>query len=108
MGRWPAARHLDSRYPDHGDLLGPESVGDPGRRAARIGRHGKRTTGDGAPGLSTGPLEVGSLEEADDHRSESELAGPLALFVSKLHRIPERVNWPGRAMTTMSSMFSAL
>lgn len=44
IGRWLATRQLDvDPVTVKVDLLVPEAVGGPGRRAARIGQHGRRT-----------------------------------------------------------------
>ena len=82
------------------DLLVPEAVGGPGRRAARIGEHGKRTArkarGLEAALLDWERMEFGSLEGADDRRFDIKVAGPAALLVAKLHKIAERVDSPDR------------
>ncbi len=102
VGRWLTTRQLDvDPVTVKVDLLVPEAVGGPGRRAARIGEHGKRTARK-ARGLEAALLdwertEVGSLEEADDRRFDIKVAGPAALLVAKLHKIAERVGSPDRA-----------
>ncbi len=102
VGRWLATRDLKADpVTVKVDLLVPEAVGGAGRRAARIGEHGKRTArkarGLEAALLDCGPMQIGSLEEADDRRFEIRVAGPAALLVAKLHKIAERVDYPGRA-----------
>jgi len=102
VGRWLTTRQLDADpVTVKVDLLVPEAVAGPGRRAARIGEHGKRTArkakGLEAALLDWGRMEVGSLEEADDRRFDIKVAGPAALLVAKLHKIAERVDAPGRA-----------
>lgn len=102
VGRWLTTRQIDvDPVTVKVDLLVPEAVGGPGRRAARIGEHGKRTArkarGLEAALLDWDRLEVGSLEEADDRRFAIKVAGPSALLVAKLHKIAERVDTPGRA-----------
>jgi len=102
VGRWLTTRQLDvDPVTVKIDLLVPDAVGGPGRRAARIGEHGKRTARK-ARGLEAALLdwewvEVGSLEGADDRRFDTKVAGPAALLVAKLHKIAERVDSPGRA-----------
>jgi hypothetical protein len=103
VGRWLTTRQLDvDPVTVKVDLLVPEAVGGPGRRAARIGDHGKRTArkarGLEAALLDWNRLEVGSLDETDDRRFEIKVAGPSALLVAKLHKIAERVDEPGRAV----------
>ncbi len=102
VGRWLTTRQLDvDPVTVKVDLLVPEAVGGPGRRAARIGEHGKRTArkarGLEAALLDSEPMEIGSLEEADDRRFDIKVAGPAALLVAKLHKIAERRDSPGRA-----------
>ncbi len=102
VGRWLTTRQIDvNPVTVKVDLLVPEAVGGPGRRAARIGGHGKRTArkarGLEAALLDWDRLEVGSLEETDDRRFAIKVAGPSALLVAKLHKIAERVDTPGRA-----------
>jgi hypothetical protein len=102
VGRWLTTRQLDvDPVTVKVDLLVPEAVGGPGRRAARIGDHGKRTArkarGLEAALLDWDAMEVGSLEKSDDRRCEIKVAGPAALLVAKLHKIAERVDSPGRA-----------
>lgn len=103
VGRWLASRQLAAdSVTVKVDFLVPEAVGGPGRRAARIGGHGKRTARK-ARGLEAvlvdwEATEVGSLEEADDRSFEIKVAGPAALLVAKLHKIAERVDSPNRAV----------
>lgn len=102
VGRWLTTRQLEvDLITVKVDLLVPEAVGGPGRRAARIGEHGKRTArkarGLEAALLDWEAMEVRSLEESDDRRCETKVAGPSALLVAKLHKIAERVDSPGRA-----------
>jgi len=102
VGRWLATRDLNADpVTVKVDLLVPEGVGGPGRRAARIGEQGKRTArkarGLEAALLDWKRMEIGSLEEADDRRLQINVAGPAALLVAKVHKIAERIDSPGRA-----------
>jgi hypothetical protein len=76
------------------DLLVPELLGGPGRRAARLGGHGERVARK-ARGLEAAVVDrttmpIGSLEEADPRRFEISVAGPAALLVAKLHKLADR------------------
>jgi hypothetical protein len=82
------------------DLLVPEAVGGPGRRAARLGVHGDRVARKGrgleAVLVDHAMMTIGALAEDDDRRYELAVAGPSALLVAKLHKIADRRGSPGR------------
>jgi hypothetical protein len=82
------------------DLLVPESVGGPGRRAARIAPHGKRTARKvaGLEGVLVDNELMGihSLEDADPRTFKVAVGGPGGLLVAKLHKIAERVGFRDR------------
>lgn len=82
------------------DLLVPEAVGGAGRRGARIPPHDKRTARKvfGLEGVLVDRElhRIGSLEPEDDREFEVSVAGPGALLVSKMVKIGERSNQPGR------------
>jgi hypothetical protein len=103
VGGWLTTRRLGvDEVTVKVDLLVPDAVGGPGRRAARIGEHGKRTArkarGLEAVLVDSRPMTVGSLDLLDDRRFEIKVAGPTALLVAKLHKIAERVDAPDRAV----------
>lgn len=76
------------------DLLVPEAVAGPGRRAARLVGHSKHVAGR-AVGLEgalfdRSPMQISSLDPADDRTGRVDVAGAAALLVAKLHKIGER------------------
>ncbi len=76
------------------DLLVPEAVAGPGRRAARLPGQGKHVAGR-AVGLEAAlfdrsPMPISSLDPADDRTIRVDVAGATALLVAKLHKIGER------------------
>ena len=78
------------------DLLVPEAVGGPGRRAARLGAHGNRAAMKvrGLEGalVSHGVRRITSLVPGADRSCFLKVAGPAALLVSKVHKIGERLD----------------
>lgn len=81
------------------DLMVPEAVAGPGRRGVRLGPHGKRAARK-ARGLEGALVdrevrEVASLA-GGRRRVEVMVAGPASLLVSKLHKLAERRDEPGR------------
>ena len=101
VGTWIMRRPLEGRPVEVKiDLMVPEAVGGPGRRGARLGIHGNRTARK-ARGLEATLVDqqqrtIESLEDKDDRAFDVAVAGPAALVVSKLHKIAERVDTPGR------------
>ena len=77
------------------DLLVPEAVGGPGRRAARLGVHGNRAAMkvrglEGALVSNTVRI-IPTLVPGADRSCILKVAGPAALLVAKVHKIGERV-----------------
>jgi hypothetical protein len=76
------------------DLLVPEAVGGPGRRAARIPPHGERTARKvkGLEGalVDQQAVRLTALDDADDRAFEVMCAGPAALLAAKLLKIRDR------------------
>ena len=77
------------------DLLVPQAVGGPGRRAARLGVHGNRAAMKvhGLEGalVSHTRRTIASLAPGVDRSCIMKVAGPAALLVSKVHKIGERI-----------------
>ncbi len=80
------------------DLLVPEAVGGPGRRAARLGVHGNRAAMKvrGLEGalVSHTFRKISSLIPSADRSCILKVAGPAALLVAKTHKIRERLEGP--------------
>ena len=98
-GSWISTRNVDS-VPTiiPVDLLVPEGVAGPGRRAAHLGEHGDRA-GRRARGLEGALVDYSRRElqalDSDDPRAfEIRVAGPSALLVAKLHKIADRSQEP--------------
>ena len=83
------------------DLMVLEQLaGSGGRRGARIPPHGKRATRR-ARGLEASlvdyeRIDVTALDPADERVISTNVAGPAALLVAKLHKIAERRTAPHR------------
>jgi len=77
------------------DLMVPEALGGPGRRAARLVGHGdqvaRKARGLEAALIDRREMTVAALDSTDGRRFQIAVAGPAALIVSKLHKIRERV-----------------
>ena len=77
------------------DLLVPQAVGGPGRRAARLGVHGNRAAMKvhGLEGalVSHSRKTVTSLAAGAERTCLLKVAGPAALLVAKVHKIGERI-----------------
>ena len=94
-GSWVSTRDVDSiptTIPV--DLLVPEGVAGPGRRAARLGDHGDRAARR-ARGLEGALVdhsrhELRALVSADPRAFEIRVAGPSALLVAKVHKVADR------------------
>lgn len=83
------------------DLMVPEVLaGTSGRRGARIPPHSRhatrRTPGLEAAIVDHAPMTITALDPADPRSVEIAVAGPAALLVSKLHKLGERKDDPGR------------
>ena len=76
------------------DLLVPEAVAGPGRRAARLGDHGdragRRVRGLEGALIDHSVMRLNALDEADRREFEVRVAGPSALLVAKLHKLADR------------------
>ena len=81
------------------DLLVPEAVGGPGRRAARLGVHGNRAAMKvrGLEGalVSHEGRKITSLVPGADRSCFLKVAGPAALVVSKVYKIGDRSRGSG-------------
>ncbi|HEY7065358.1 MAG TPA: GSU2403 family nucleotidyltransferase fold protein [Chloroflexota bacterium] len=82
------------------DLMVPEAVSGPGKRAARLGAHGNRVARK-ARGLEAALVDnvtmtIDAFEHDDARRFEIRVAGPSALLVAKLHKLAERQAAPTR------------
>jgi len=79
----------------------PEALaGGSGRRGARIPPHSRhatrRTPGLEAAVVDHSPMTITALDPTDPRQAVIAVAGPAALLVSKLHKLGERKNDPGR------------
>jgi hypothetical protein len=78
------------------DLLVPESLSGPGRRAARIPPHAnvvaRKASGLEATLVDCDQLTLRSLDPHDHRQAELRVAGPAALIVAKAHKILDRVD----------------
>lgn len=76
------------------DLLVPAAVGGSGRRAARLGAHGKRLArkvlGLEAALVDRARMTVGALDVRDKRQFDVLVASPAALLVAKTHKLGER------------------
>lgn len=84
------------------DLIVPEAIAPTaGRRSARLpGSHGTNTARK-SPGVEgalvdRSPIEISSLDSADDRRVVVDVAGEAALLVAKLHKLGDRLTRPDR------------
>ena len=95
VGAWAITKDLGSRRVDvELDLMVPEAVGGPGRRAARLVGH-KDQVARKARGLEAALVDkqivaITAMDHADRRAFSIAVAGPAALLVSKLHKIEER------------------
>ncbi len=101
VGTWVTRRAIASTAVDMQiDLMVPELVGGPGTRGARLGVHGNRAARK-ARGLEAALVDrevmvISALEDRDGRHLEVAVAGPVALIVSKLHKIRDRADAPRR------------
>jgi hypothetical protein len=76
------------------DLLVPDAVAGPGRRAARLGDHGdragRRVRGLEGALIDHSVMRLSGLDEDDRREFEVRVAGPSALLVAKLHKLADR------------------
>lgn len=83
------------------DLMVPEALaGTGGRRGARVPPHSKRSmrraSGLEAAVVDHRPMRIGALEPGDGRVHVVKVASPAALLVSKLFKLAEREEQPGR------------
>jgi hypothetical protein len=80
------------------DLMVPEAVGGPGRRAARLPGHAKdvarKARGLEAALVAKATTTIGALDSGDSRSFDVAVAGPAALLIAKLHKIAERISEP--------------
>lgn len=77
------------------DLMVPDAVGGPGRRAARLRGHAKevarKTRGLEAALIDKAVVSIAALEPTDQRVFDVAIAGPAALLIAKAHKIAERL-----------------
>ncbi len=75
------------------DLLVPEAVAGPGRRAARLGDHGdhagRRVRGLEGALIDHSIVRLTALDASDPRAFDTRVAGPSALLVAKLHKLAD-------------------
>ncbi len=94
VGTWTSRDGIDV------DLLVPEALGGPGRRAARIPPHvegvARKARGLEAALIDQEQSVIEALESGDKRRFQVASAGPAALLVAKLLKIADRADTPSR------------
>ncbi len=108
-----AGFRLDTTHPQPGSWISPTGIpvdlmvptalaGDRGRRGARIPPHSihatRRTDGLEAAIVDHAPMTIVALDLADHRQATINVAGPAALLISKLHKLGERRDDPGRLL----------
>jgi len=96
VGAWVTTREINGIPVNiELDLMVPEAVGGPGRRAARLAGHAKQVArkarGLEAVLVDKHVMTIRSLDASDRRTFGVAVAGPAALLVSKLHKISERL-----------------
>lgn len=96
VGAWAITKHLGGRPVDvEIDLMVPEAVGGPGRRAARLVGHkdqvARKARGLEAALVDKQTVALSALERNDVRTFAIAVAGPAALLVAKLHKIEDRL-----------------
>jgi hypothetical protein len=97
VGEWVVQRDVGGVLMDiEVDLMVPEAVGGPGRRAARLPGHAKEVARK-ARGLEAALVDkatttIMALDPADNRMFDVAIAGPAALLVAKLHKVAERIS----------------
>jgi hypothetical protein len=94
VGRWVGSHDVVI------DLMVPTPLGGGGKRAARLGAHG-RTTARKCDGLEASLVDnawtsVAALDPGDGRSVSVRVAGVAALIVAKVHKIVERIDQPNR------------
>lgn len=96
-GIWIAHRSIqDDPVEVPVDLIVPEGVaGRSGRRAARLGDHGRRAArravGLEAALVDNAAMRVAALAPSDERAIDAKVAGPAALLVAKAHKLNDRI-----------------
>jgi hypothetical protein len=96
VGAWVTTRQVNGVAVNIDlDLMVPEAVAGPGRRAARLAGHAKEIARK-ARGLEAALVDknvrtLSALDISDGRTFAVAVAGPAALLVSKLHKIGERL-----------------
>jgi hypothetical protein len=108
-----AGFRLDTAHPQPGSWISPAGIpvdlmvptalaGDRGRRGARIPPHSihatRRTNGLEAAVVDHASMTIGAVDPTDLRKVTINVAGPAALLISKLHKLGERRNDPGRLL----------
>jgi hypothetical protein len=96
VGVWIASRSVVGTPANvEVDLMVPDTVGGPGRRAARLQGHAKevarKTRGLEAALVDKTVVSLGALEPTDSRAFDVAIAGPAALLIAKAHKVAERV-----------------
>jgi hypothetical protein len=96
VGAWVTTREIGGdRVSIEVDLMVPEALGGPGRRAARLKGHNpqvaRKARGLEAALVDKRFISIGALDPGDRRTCRIAVAGPAALLISKLHKIRERI-----------------
>jgi hypothetical protein len=96
VGVWIASRIVSGTSANvEVDLMVPDAVGGPGRRAARLRGHARevvrKTRGLEAALIDKTMASIRALEPADPRSFDVAIAGPAALLIAKAHKIAERI-----------------
>lgn len=96
VGAWVATRNVAGLLVNvEVDLMVPEAVGGSGRRAARLPGHGtevaRKARGLEAALVDKARTTISALDDEDTRVFDVAIAGPMALLISKLHKISERI-----------------
>ena len=96
VGAWAITKDLGGRRVEvELDLMVPEAVGGPGRRAARLVGHkdqvARKARGLEAALVDKQTVAITAMDHGDARAFSIAVAGPAALLVSKLHKIEERL-----------------
>ena len=95
VGAWVASRTVAGTPANvEVDLMVPDAVGGPGRRAARLQGHAKevarKARGLEAALIDKAVVTIQALEPTDTRAFDVAIAGPAALLIAKAHKIAER------------------
>jgi hypothetical protein len=96
VGAWFVSRDIAGVWTKvEVDLMVPEAIGGPGRRAARLPGHAKhaarKARGLEAALIDKSIMTLDALDAVDKRSFAVAVAGAAALIVSKLHKIHERL-----------------